>query len=187
MGNGISVVLYCRDEAAGKEALPSRANALQARREASDFWQSLLLKRTKNLLSLPSLAAQLRAFLVPFTLHPQVAAKKKAQPGMVLASPVGFTWGFFPFCQVRCRSPHKTAPQGRGDCSLRSQTPLAAAPRWGLPARYLCLPTKCPSLWRFSRLCFCGVIVCVPRRNRLAPINIYPSIEKTGGIPTVSP
>ena len=99
------MVLYRRDEAAGKEALPSGANALQARREASDFWQSLLLKRAKNLLSLPSLAAQLRAFLVPFTLHPQVVAKKKAQPGMVLASPVGFTWGFFPFCQVRCRAP----------------------------------------------------------------------------------
>lgn len=23
----------------------------------------------------------------------------------------GVTWGFFPFCQVRCRSPHKPAPQ----------------------------------------------------------------------------
>ena len=91
------MVLYCRDEAAGKEALPSRANALQARREASDFWQSLLLRRAKNLLSLPSLAAQLRAFLVPFTLHPQVVAKKKAQPGMVLASPVGLLGASFRF------------------------------------------------------------------------------------------
>lgn len=99
----------------------------------------------------------------------------------------GVTWGFFPFCQVRCRSPHKPAPQGRGDCSLRSQTPLAAAPRWGLPARHLCLSTKCPSLWRFSRLCCCGVIVCVPRREWLVPINIYPSIGKPGGIPTISP
>ncbi len=111
MGKGISVVQYCRDEAAGKEALPSRANALQARREASDFCQSLQLRRAKNLLSLPSLAAQLRACVYPFTLHPQVAAKKKCTSGLVLASPVGFTWGFFPFCQVRYRSPHKPAPQ----------------------------------------------------------------------------
>ena len=151
MGKGISVVLYCRDEAAGKEALPSRANALQARREASDFWQSLLLRRAKSLLSLPPLAAQLRACVYPFTLHPQVAAKKKCTSGSVLASPVVFTWGFFPFCQVSCRFPHKPAPQERGDCSLRSQTPLAAAPRWGLPARYFVCRQNIQACGRISR------------------------------------
>ena len=59
------------------------------------------LRGGQKYFALPSLAAQLRAFIVPFTLHPQVAAKKNEQPGLVLASLVVVTWGFFPFCQVR--------------------------------------------------------------------------------------
>ena len=79
--------------------------------------------------SLPSLAAQLRACVYPFTLQSQVPAKKKCTSGLVLATPVVFTWGFFPFCQqLLFAAAHKPAPQGRGDCSFQSQTPLAAAP-----------------------------------------------------------
>ena len=106
------MVLYCRDEAAGKEALPSRANALQARREASDFWQSLLLKRAKNLLSLPSLAAQLRACVYPFTLHPQMAAKKKCTSGSVLASPVGLLGASFRFVRYAVAPLTNRRPKG---------------------------------------------------------------------------
>lgn len=133
---------------------------------------------------LSSTAAGLR---VPFYLASTSGCKEKVHLRLGTGFACGVTWGFFPFCQVSCRFPHKPAPQGRGDCSLRSQTPMAAAPRWGLPARHLCLPTKCPSLWWFSRLCFCGEIVCVHRREWLVPINIYQSIGKPGGIPTISP
>ena len=83
----------------------------------------------KSIFGLPSLAAQLRACVYPFTLQPQVSAKKKCTSGLVLATPVVFTWGFFPFCQqLLFAAAHKPAPQERGDCSFQSQTPLAAAP-----------------------------------------------------------
>ena len=149
------MVLYRRDEAAVKQLLPSGAYGLQARREAPYFWRGrwepLCRKGGQKYFGLPSLAAQLRACVYPFTLHPQVAAKKKCTSGSVLASPVVFTWGFFPFCQVSCRFPHKPAPQERGDCSLRSQTPLAAAPRWGLPARYFVCRQNIQACRRISR------------------------------------
>ena len=45
------------------------------------------------------MASRLVGKLHTFTLHPQVAAKKKCTSGSVLASPVVFTWGFFPVCQ----------------------------------------------------------------------------------------
>ena len=138
------------------------------------------MRRAKSLFSLPSLAALLQAFFVPFTLHPQVAAKKKVQPGLVLATPVVFTWGFFPFCQqLLFAAAHKPAPQERGDCSFQSQTPLAAAPLRGLPARYLCgcrhrsaVPTstsKYPSGEKQSRL-GCSAWICFVPRTDAVPI-----------------
>ena len=87
------------------------------------------MRRAKSLFSLPSLAALLQAFFVPFTLHPQVAAKKKAQPGLVLASPVGLLGASFRFVSSCClQQLTNRSGQGRGDCSFQSQTPLAAAP-----------------------------------------------------------
>ena len=92
------MVLYRRDEAAGKEALPSGAYGLQARREAPYFWRGrwehLCRNGAKSIFGLPSLAAQLRTCVYPFTLHPQVAAKKKCTSGSVLASPVGLLGAF---------------------------------------------------------------------------------------------
>ena len=123
----------------------------------------------KSIFGLPSLAAQLQACVYPFTLQPQVAAKKKCTSGSVLASPVGFTWGFFPFCQVSCRFPHKPAPQERGDCSLRSQTPLAAAPRWGLPARYFVCRQNIQACGRISRF-FIGGYSALSHAYRFVPI-----------------
>ena len=130
--------------------------------------------------SLPSLAAQLQACVYPFTLQPQVSAKKKCTSGLVLATPVVFTWGFFPFCQqLLFAAAHKPAPQERGDCSFQSQTPLAAAPLRGLPARYLCgcrhrsaVPTssfKYPSGEKQSRL-GCSAWICFVPRTDAVPI-----------------
>lgn len=112
---------------------------------------------------LSSIAAGLR---VPFYLAFTSGGKEKVNLRLGTGYASGVTWGFFPFCQVRYRFPHKPAPQERGDCSLWSQTPLAAAPLLGLPARYLCgcrhrsaVPTsttKYPSLWCYSRFSCSG-------------------------------
>ena len=64
--------------------------------------------------------------------------------------------------------------------------PLLPRPS-GLPARHLCLSTKCPSGDKYCRLCCCGMIDCVPRRERSVPINIYTSVGSPGGIAADSP
>ena len=125
---------------------------------------------------MPSLAAQLRAFLVllPCT-HKWLQRKRSLQAWYRLR-----LWGllvrFFPFCQqLLFAAAHKPAPQERGDCSFQSQTPLTAAPLRGLPARYLCgcrhrsaVPTstsKYPSGGDQSRL-GCSAWICfVPRTD----------------------
>ena len=63
-------------------ALPSGAYGLQARREAPYFWQSLLVRRPK-VFFLAVLSSTAAGLSCPFTLHPQVVAKKKVITGMV--------------------------------------------------------------------------------------------------------
>ena len=122
---------------------------------------------------LSSTAAGLR---VPFYLAATSACKEKVYLRLGTGFASGITWGFFPFCQqLLFAAAHKPAPQERGDCSFQSQTPLAAAPLRGLPARYLCgcrhrsaVPTstsKYPSGGNQSRL-GCSAWICfVPRTD----------------------
>jgi len=97
---------------------------------------------------LSSTAAGLR---VPFYLASTSGCKEKVHLRLGTGFASSVYLGLFPFCQVRCRSPHKPAPQGQGDCSLRSQTPLTAAPRWGLPARYFVYRQNIQACERISR------------------------------------
>ena len=115
---------------------------------------------------LSSTAAGLR---VPFYLASTSGCKEKVHLRLGTGSASGVTWGFFPFCQVSCRFPHKPAPQERGDCSLRSQTPLAAAPRWGLPARYFVCRQNIQACGRISRF-FIGGYSALSHAYRFVPI-----------------
>lgn len=115
---------------------------------------------------LSSTAAGLR---VPFYLASTSGCKEKVHLRLGTGSASGVTWGFFPFCQVSCRFPHKPAPQGRGDCSLRSQTPLAAAPRWGLPARYFVCRQNIQACGRISRF-FIGGYSALSHAYQFVPI-----------------
>lgn len=167
------MVLYRRDEAAGKEALPSGAYGLQARREAPYFWRGKWEPLYRNggqkyfwLAILSSTAAGLR---VPFYLASTSGCKEKVHLRLGTGFASGVTWGFSPVCQVSCRFPHKPAPQERGDCSLRSQTPLAAAPLWGLPARYFVCRQNIQACGRISRF-FIGGYSALSHAYRFVPI-----------------
>ena len=75
---------------------------------------------------LSSIAAGLSC---PFTLQPQVPAKKKCTSGLVLATPVVFTWGFFPFCQqLLFAAAHKPAQPRAGRLFLSVTNSPPAAP-----------------------------------------------------------
>ena len=110
------MVLYRRDEAAVKQSLPSGAYGLQARRETPYFWcgrwEPLCRNGGQKYFGLPSLAAQLQACVYPFTLHPQVAAKKKCTSGSVLASPVGLLGAFSRFVRSAAASLTNRRPKG---------------------------------------------------------------------------
>ncbi len=137
------MVLYRRDEAAGKVSLPSGAYGLQSRREAPDFWRGAggtLLPRIGGqksvfLAILSSTAAGLR---VPFYLAATSVCKEKVYLRLGTGFASGVYLGLLPVLSAAAvRSSSQTGAPRRGDCSLRSQTPLtAAAPLRGLPARH---------------------------------------------------
>ena len=129
---------------------------------------------------MPSLAAQLRAFLVllPCT-HKWLQRKRSLQAWYRLR-----LWGllvrFSRFVSSCClQQLTNRRGQGRGDCSFQSQTPLTAAPLRGLPARYLCgcrhrsaVPTstsKYPSGGNQSRF-GCSAWICFVPRTNAVPI-----------------
>ena len=154
---------------------------------SSRFLAEFAIEESQKSFILAILSSTAAGLRVPFYLASTSGCKEKGPTRLGTGYASGVYLGLLSVLSGTLSLPSQTGAPRWGDCSLRSQTPLAAAPRWGLPARHLCLPTKCPSLWWFSRLCCCGVIVCVPRREWLVPINIYPSIGKPGGIPTISP
>ena len=85
-----------------------------------------------------------------------------------------------------CSSSQTGAAKGGEIVPFSHKLPLLPRPT-GLPARHLCLSTKCPSGDKYFRFSYCGVIGCVPRRERLVPINIYTSVGSPGGIAADSP
>ena len=85
-----------------------------------------------------------------------------------------------------CSSSQTGAAKGGEIVPFSHKLPLLPRPS-GLPARHLCLSTKCPSGDKYCRFSCCGVIGCVPRRELMVPINIYTSIGEPGGIAADSP
>ena len=85
-----------------------------------------------------------------------------------------------------CSSSQTGAVKGGEIVPFSHKLPLLPRPT-GLPARHLCLSTKCPSGDKYFRFSYCGVIGCVPRRVGLVPINIYTSVGSPGGIAADSP
>ena len=85
-----------------------------------------------------------------------------------------------------CSSSQTGAAKGGEIVPFSHKLPLLPRPT-GLPARHLCLSTKCPSGDKYSRLSFYGVMDYVPRRKLLVPINIYTSIGRPGGVAADSP
>lgn len=128
---------------------------------------------------LSSTAAGLR---VPFYLAATSVCKEKVYLRLGTGYASGVYLGLLSVLSAAAllfAAAHKPAPQERGDCSLRSQTPLTAAPLRGLPARYLCrgrhrsaVPTstfKYPSGGDQSRL-GCSVWICFVPRTDAVPI-----------------
>ena len=101
---------------------------------------------------------------------------------------MGVTCPLFPVLSAAavCSSSQTGAAKGGEIVPFSHKLPLLPRPS-GLPARHLCLSTKCPSGDKYCRLSCCGVIDCVPRRERLVPIKIYTSIGIPSGIATGSP
>ena len=85
-----------------------------------------------------------------------------------------------------CSSSQTGAAKSGEIVPFSHKLPLLPRPT-GLPARHLCLSTKCPSGDKYFRFSCYGVIGCVPRRERIVQINIYTSIGRPGGIAVVSP
>jgi hypothetical protein len=89
--------------------------------------------------SLPSLAAQLLAFLVLLPCTHKWLQRKRSLQAWYRLRLWGYLSAFSRFVSSCClQQLTNRSGQGRGDCSFQSQTPLAAAPLRGLPARYLC-------------------------------------------------
>ena len=85
-----------------------------------------------------------------------------------------------------CSSSQTGAVKGGEIVPFSHKLPLLPRPT-GLPARHLCLSTKCPSGDKYFRLCSCGAIGCVPRRERIVPINIYTSVGRPSEIAADNP
>ena len=118
---------------------------------SSRFLAEFAIEESQKSFILAILSSTAAGLRVPFYLASTSGCKEKVHLRLGTGFASGVTWGFSPFCQVSCRFPHKPAPQGRGDCSLRSQTPLAAAPQWGLPARYFVCRQNIQACGRISR------------------------------------
>lgn len=105
-------------------------------------WRNLCARiGTKSLFSLPSLAALLRAFLVPFTLHPQVAAKKKIQPGSVLALPVELLGAFSRFVRSASLPSQTGAPRAGRLFPAVTNSPVCRAPMGLACLMFVRMPT----------------------------------------------
>ena len=101
---------------------------------------------------------------------------------------MGVTCPLFPVLSAAavCSSSQTGAAKGGEIVPFSHKLPLLPRPS-GLPARHLCLSTKCPSGDKYFCFSCCGVIGCVPRRKRMASINIYTRIGRPGGIAADSP
>ena len=134
---------------------------------------------------LSSTAAGLR---VPFYLAATSACKEKVYLRLGTGYASGVYLGLLSVLSAAavCSSSQTGAAKGGEIVPFSHKLPLLPRPS-GLPARHLCLSTKCPSGDKYFRLCSCGAIGCVPRWERLMPINIYTSVGRPGGIATGSP
>ena len=134
---------------------------------------------------LSSTAAGLR---VPFYLAATSVCKEKVYLRLGTGYASGVYLGLLSVLSAAavCSSSQTGAAKGGEIVPFSHKLPLLPRPT-GLPARHLCLSTKCPSGDQYFRFSYCGVIGCVPRRERLVPINIYTSVGSPGGIAADSP